>query len=103
MTPIIRQHHAELVRLCEKYCVRRLEIFGSGATGKGFDPATSDLDFLVEYQPIEADGYADAYFGLREELQTLFQCPVDLVMERAIRNKYFRQGIMESRTTLYAA
>jgi hypothetical protein len=99
----IEQHHSELIRLCEKYRVRKLEVFGSAATGEHFDPQTSDLDFLVEFQPLEADGYARAYFGLLEALQKLFDCPVDLVMTRAIRNKYFLRSIARSRTTIYAA
>jgi predicted nucleotidyltransferase len=103
MVNAIEEHHSELVRLCEKYRVRKLEVFGSTATGEGFDPQTSDLDFLVEYQPLESDGYASADFGLLEELQKLFDCPVDLVMTRAIRNKYFLRGIASSRTTVYAA
>ena len=103
MVNAIQQHHSELIRLCEKYRVRKLEVFGSAATGKGFDPQTSDLDFLVDYQPLQADGYARAYFGLLEELQKLFDRPVDLVMTRAIRNKYFLSGIANSRTTIYAA
>jgi len=61
------------------------------------------LDFLVDYQPLQADGYARAYFGLLDELQKLFDRPVDLVMTRAIRNKYFLRGIASSRTTIYAA
>jgi predicted nucleotidyltransferase len=103
MVKTIEQHYSELVRLCEKYRVRKLEVFGSAATGEDFDPQTSDLDFLVEYQPLESDGYASAYFGLLEELQKLFDCPVDLVMTRAVRNKYFLRSIASSRTTVYAA
>lgn len=103
MVSVIQEHHSALRRLCEKYRVRKLEVFGSAATGEGFDPTISDLDFLVDFQPLEADGYARAYFGLLEELQKLFARPVDLVMTRAIRNKYFLRGIAGSRTTIYAA
>ena len=103
MVKIIQQHSAELISLCEKYRVKKLELFGSAATENGFDPQASDLDFLVEYQTLDADGYARAYFGLLDELQKLFDRPVDLVMTRAIRNKYFLRGIASSRTTIYAA
>lgn len=103
MVDIIKQHRAELSRLCEKHGVRKLEVFGSAATGTEFDPAVSDLDFLVEYQSLASDGYAHAYFGLLEDMQTLFGRPIDLVMTRAVRNKYFLRGIADSRTTVYAA
>jgi predicted nucleotidyltransferase len=103
MVSVIAEHRDELARLCQQFRVRRLEVFGSAATGDGFDPQTSDLDFLVEYQELEPDRYARAYFGLLEGLQELFGRPVDLIMTRAIRNKYFLQGIASSRTTVYAA
>jgi uncharacterized protein len=55
---------------------RRIELFGS-ATGAGFEASHSDLDFLVTFQELEFNQYADAYFGLLEDLQALFERPVD--------------------------
>ena len=63
----------------------------------------NDLDFLVTFQPLPAGAYADAYVGLLEALETLFEGPVDLVVESAVRNSFFRQRVEESRTLLYAA
>jgi predicted nucleotidyltransferase len=82
--------------------VRRLELFGS-AVGDGFDPQRSDMDFLVEFEPLTEGQHADMYFGLRESLGSLFSRPVDLVMTRAIRNRYFLEAIEPTRTLLYAA
>ena len=39
-----------LADLCRRFGVVRLDLFGS-ATGPEFDPAASDLDFIVEYPP----------------------------------------------------
>jgi len=61
------------------------------------------LDFLVEFLPLEPGRYADAYFGLKEELETLFDRDVDLVMESAVVNPYFREELDHTRTALYAA
>ena len=36
-----------LRELCERYGVEKLELFGSAARGE-FDPAHSDLDFIVQ-------------------------------------------------------
>jgi len=88
--------------ICRQHGVRRLELFGS-ATGGAFDAERSDLDFLVEIEPPPGLGYADAYFGLREALEALFERPVDLVSLRAVRNPYFLEGIAQSRRLLYAA
>ncbi len=102
MEAIVNQHRAELTELCRRYRVQRLELFGSAADDR-FDPARSDLDFLVEFQPLAEDQHADAYFGLRESLEALFGRPIDLVMTKAIRNRYFLQQIEPTRTLMYAA
>ncbi|MCH7527372.1 MAG: nucleotidyltransferase domain-containing protein [Planctomycetes bacterium] len=92
----------ELSRVGERFNVRRLELFGSAADGR-FDPATSDLDFLVELLPLEAGGHFNAYFGFLDALADLFGRSVDLVMTRAIKNPYFLKAANRSRTVLYAA
>ena len=96
-------NRAEIESLCEQHRVQSLELFGSAMKGKKFDVAESDLDFLVEFLPLGPGQKADAYFGLLEGLETLFQRPVDLVVTRAIRNPFFRQAIEKDRTLLYAA
>jgi uncharacterized protein len=91
-----------MVALCRAHRVKRLELFGSAATDR-FDPLSSDLDFLVEFEDLGERGWFDAYFGLKESLERLFKRSVDLVMPRAIRNPYFLESIAPSRTLLYAA
>jgi len=102
MTAILEAKRDEIASVCRKRHVRRLEVFGSAARGS-FDPETSDLDFLVEFDPLQPGQRAEAYFGLLEDLQDLLQRPVDLVMERAVVNPYFRQAVEETRELLYAA
>ena len=102
MIPAIETRADELRRLCRQYGVRRLDLFGSAATGP-YDPEESDLDFLVEFQPEALDAYADAYFGLLEALGQLFGRPVDLVVESAIKNPYFLQSVERTRTPVYEA
>jgi hypothetical protein len=103
MIPDLEEQRAAVERACQRYRVKRLEVFGSAATGGGFDVATSDLDFLVEFLPVDPSEHARAYFGLLEALQGIFHRPVDLVETRAIRNPYFLQAISQTRTVLYAA
>jgi len=92
----------ELAELCRQFHIRRLELFGS-ALSSTFDPERSDLDFLVEFGPLPAGAYADAFFGFKEALEHLFGRSVDLVVLSAIRNPYFRQSIEQGKTLLYAA
>ncbi len=99
---LIEKRRAELTALCQRYRVLRLELFGSAVDDR-FDAETSDLDFLVEFFPLQPGKHADAYFGLLEALQDLFQRPIDLVETRAIRNPYFLRSVNRNRTVLYAA
>jgi predicted nucleotidyltransferase len=102
MIAVIRENSEALERLCRRFRVRRLELFGS-AVGDEFDPETSDLDFLVEFEDLAPGEYADTYFGLLEGLRGLFQRNVDLVTVSAVKNPYLLQSIERSRTLLYAA
>ena len=58
---------------------------------------------MVAFQELQPSQYADTYFGLLEELQNLFNRPVDLVVDSAIKNPCFRQAVESTRTPLYAA
>jgi hypothetical protein len=53
----IRRGRTELAAVYLRHNVRRLDLFGS-AVGTGFDPATSDLDFLVEFGSFPKGGYS---------------------------------------------
>lgn len=102
MIPLVQQQNANLQELCRKHRVRKLEVFGSAAD-ETFQADTSDLDFLVDYLPLSNGEYVDAYFGLLSDLEDLFQRKIDLVVDRAIRNPYFRKGVDQSRQVIYAA
>lgn len=102
MSPEVVRRKPEVERLCRKFRVSRLELFGSAAMGRD-RAGQSDLDFLVEFEPLPAGSVADSYFGLLESLERLFGRPVDLVVASAIKNPYFRQAIESTRVLLYAA
>jgi hypothetical protein len=46
----LERRRDDIVKLCERYGVSRLEVFGSAATGSTFDE-DSDVDFLCEMEP----------------------------------------------------
>ncbi len=98
----IALHREELQNLCRRFAVRRLDLFGSAARGD-FDPARSDIDFLVEFEPLQPGAYVDAFFGLKEGLEQLFGRRVDLVSSASIHNRYFRQSVERTKALLYAA
>jgi predicted nucleotidyltransferase len=102
VTASIAEHKAEIMDICRRYGVKRLELFGSAAA-EGRESPDSDLDFLVDFGSRTTPGYADAYFGLSEALENLFKRPINLVVESAIRNPYFLESVRLSKTLLYAA
>jgi len=86
---------------CQRYGVRRLQVFGS-VISERFDPQDSDVDFLVDFLPGRDDLFDD-YFGLREALAAIVGRPVDLVVSRAVRNPYFKAAAINSAHEIYAA
>jgi predicted nucleotidyltransferase len=102
MNAAIAAHQSDLVMLCREFHVQRLDLFGS-ALSAAFDPELSDLDFLVEFEPLSAGDYATAFFGFKAALERLFGRSVDLVVASAIRNPYFLQSVEQGKALLYAA
>lgn len=92
----------ELITLCRRFRVRRLDVFGS-AVKASFDPTNSDVDFLVQFEDMSPAAYADCYFGLWEALEVLLDRPVDLVTADAVSNPYFRETLDTDRRPVYAA
>jgi len=102
MVSLIENNRTAIEELCRRFHVAKLEVFGSAANGP-FDEARSDVDFLVEFKPLEPGPLADAYFGLLAELSDLLNRKVDLITPKAIRNPYFLRAVNQSRRMLYAA
>ena len=98
---IIEQHRDDVAALCRRAGARRLDVFGSAARDD-FDPASSDIDFLVDFDDLPPPSYAQAYFTLKESLERLFGRPVDLVTSSSVENPYFRERIDAERKPVYA-
>lgn len=102
MIRVLEGHRFDLVELCRKYRVRRLDVFGSAARSD-FDEELSDVDLLVEFDDMPHADRADAYLGFLTAVEALLRRRVDLVELGAVRNPYLRRGIEESRELVYAA
>jgi predicted nucleotidyltransferase len=100
---LIEDKRAEVVQVCRRHGVKRLDLFGSAA-GEGFDVGRSDLDFIVSFEQTDPLGLFDCYFGLKEDLESLFGRGVDLVTERTLRkDRRFAKDVQKRRIPLYAA
>ena len=96
------KHKGQIAKLCRRYNVERLEIFGS-AMRDDFDPARSDLDFLVAFSAAGKKKAFDNFFGLREGLHDLFNRRIDLITADQLKNPHLRDSIDPDRKVLYAA
>jgi hypothetical protein len=101
MPPLVTDRQQAIADLCRRAHARRLDLFGS-AVRADFDPDHSDLDFVVVFEDLAPVELADAFFTLKEGLEGLFGRPVDLVVERAIRNPYFRARVDRERRAVHA-
>lgn len=102
MNDLIEKNIEKLQKICRKNSVAELYIFGSVLTKEFSDQ--SDLDFAYvlkdNLNPIE---YGDAFFGLMEDLQNLFNRKIDLVSYRVVKNPIFKQELDRTKKSLYAA
>ena len=69
--------------------VRSLALFGSAARGEADE--SSDLDFLVDFDCKTFDNY----MGLKEFLESVFGCRIDLVIRSAVKPR-LRESILAS-------
>ena len=88
--------------LCEKHKVKELYVFGSAVSNRFTEE--SDVDLIVKFKThVPVEEYADLYFDLAENFESLFKRKVDLMTDKTIGNKFLKQSIDESKQVIYAA
>lgn len=73
--------------------------FGSVLTDKFSDE--SDIDLIVDFNPIQLLDYADNYFDLKFSLEDALNRRVDLLEAKAIKNPYFIKAIEKNKQLIY--
>lgn len=101
MNQLVIDKKSELIALCQEYKVKSMYVFGSVCTDKFTDQ--SDIDFLIAFDNVSLDDYADYYFDLLYKLQNLLGREIDLVTESSLSNPYFIQSLDKTKELLYAA
>lgn len=96
---LLEKYSDSIKSLCVKYKVRELYAFGS-VLGQDFNEA-SDIDLLVNFDAMNLANYTNNYFNFKFSLEEMFNRPVDLVEERALKNPYFKEAISNSRLLVY--
>jgi predicted nucleotidyltransferase len=97
---VIDKHIGDINKLCLTHKVKELYAFGSVLTEK-FN-SKSDVDFVVNFEPIDVAVYADNYYDFKFSLQEILNRHVDLLEEQAIKNPYFKQNINKQRQLIYS-
>lgn len=92
-------HKKELQKLCERHQVKTLYAFGS-VLGTDFHKS-SDLDLVVDFKDLNVQDYVNNYYDFKFSLQELFERPIDLLEEKAIKNPYFKQVVDATKTLVY--
>ena len=95
----LEQYTNDISKLCATHKVKTLYAFGSILTDK-FN-GNSDIDFIVDFDPIDLTIYADNYYDLKFSLQDILHRNIDLLEEKAIKNPYFLQAITNQRQLVY--
>ncbi len=96
---LIERNIVKLKKLCNKYNVATLYVFGSVISGRYRED--SDIDFLVTFDKIELNKYADNYFDFKFSLEDLFNRDIDLLEEKAIKNPFLKQSIDNTKELIY--
>ncbi len=97
---LIDRHRKELDKACTAFKVDELYAFGSILTDK-FN-SESDIDFVVSILSKDPIEYAENYFELKFELERIFNRKIDLLEQKAIRNKTFENLVDKQKMLVYA-
>jgi hypothetical protein len=98
MNPL-NQHIDQIREACSINQVKRLFAFGSVTRNALND--NSDIDLVVEIDESDPITYTDHYFDLKEKLEKLFNRPIDLLEEKAIKNPFLRSEIDKTKVLIY--
>lgn len=106
MAPIIERNREQIVALCKRYGITRLDVFGSAARGTDFDEATSDADFFYDTERSDQpEWWFDRLMDFAFHLEELLGRRVDLVdlPRMQHRKPQFVERTGPDRRVLYAA
>jgi len=91
----------QLQKICKKFNVKELYIFGSAITDNFSE--NSDLDFIVKFDRQGYEGAFDQFIDFKQELEQVCGRPVDLYHLKKFRNSIFQQEVERTKELLYAA
>ncbi|MDZ7755035.1 nucleotidyltransferase domain-containing protein [Rhodohalobacter sp.] len=101
MAPKLDLKTEQLQKLCKKYNVKELYLFGSATTDDFSED--SDLDFIVKFNRRGFEGAFDQFIDFKQGLEQIYGRSVDLYHLKKFRNAIFQEEVERSKELLYAA
>jgi len=96
---ILLKNIDQINSLCDANKVKRLFAFGSVTTDKFYDH--SDIDLIVEIDDQDPISYTDKYFNLKFQLEQILHRQIDLLEERAIKNRFLKEQLDRTKVLVY--
>jgi predicted nucleotidyltransferase len=87
-----------ILKILKSDRVKAAYIFGSAVTDR-FNKE-SDLDFFVEIDDRDLDSYVEEWWRILFALEDETGRAIDLITPSSLKNKYFRQEVLETRERL---
>jgi uncharacterized protein len=89
----------QIKSLCIENDVKSLYAFGSVL--RSDFTSISDIDLVVDFNENDPFKYTDLYFNLKLKLEELLKRQVDLLEKRAIKNRFFREQVENTKVKIY--
>ena len=96
---LIEHNQQKLNQLCVDHHVKELYLFGSVLTENFNDK--SDIDMLIQFSTIDLKDYFDNYMDFIVKVESLFNRPIDLIENQAIKNPIFRKVVDREKQLIY--
>jgi uncharacterized protein len=96
---LIEKNIENINKLCSRYNVSELYVFGSVLTERFNNQ--SDIDLLVDFDDMDVFNYADNYFDFKFALEEILNRKIDLLEKKAIKNPFLKKSIDSSKKLIY--
>ena len=94
-----KENRKRIEAVCKTHFVDKLFVFGSFASNEM--KKDSDVDILVKFVEMDLYNYFDNLLSLKENLESVFKRPVDILEEQAVKNPYLKRSIDRNRILIY--
>jgi len=98
-----RDYSKEIANLCKKHNVKYLGLHGSSYDQENISTEDREINFLVEFFPMELKQYAKCYFALEKELGDLFGCNAGILDIGDISPPDLLRRLTKRKTDIYKA